>query len=188
MFDSEVERLRRLRGSALRTRAVARALRGRQPGNPSRNDDLLDRARCAAWRIARAVSGHLRAHPYASFQKGAGLGILLRNSMVATAASFGASTHDQALHYLGSQLGRLAHELDDVRALTWAADLSDQLGRSQREIRELLTATECVTQMGSGQLGAVPTGQVSAVPLGSAVVEGASERPLPGADWPYLAF
>jgi hypothetical protein len=108
--------------------------------------------------------------------------------MVATAASFGASTHDQALRYLGSQLRRLAHELDDVRALTWAADLSDLLGRSQREIRELLTATECVTQMGSVQSGAAPTGQVGAVPLGSAGVEGASERPLPAADWPYLAF
>jgi hypothetical protein len=188
MLDSEVERLRRLRGSALRTRAVARALRGKQPGKPSMHDGLLNRARCAAWRIARAVSGQLRAHPYASFQKDAGIGILLRNSLVASAASFGASTHDQALRYLGSQLRRLAHELDDVRALTRAADLSDLLGRSQWEIRELVAATEGVTQMGSAQLSSGQMGQRGAAPMDSPVVEGASERPVPAGDWPYLAF
>src|SRR5216683_901544 len=132
MFDKEVERLRRLRAAALRVRAVARALR---PG-----DTLLNRGRCAAWRVARFVSGRLRAHPYASFQKDAGIGVVVANSLAAANAGLGVKTRHQGLLRFEAHLKSLAHELSDVRALTCASDLNDSFGRSQIEIRSLLAA------------------------------------------------
>src|SRR5712671_5377948 len=89
MIDKEVERLRRLRATALRVRTVARALGPR--------DDLVTRGRCAAWRVARTVSGRLRAHPYASFQKDAGMAVVVANSLVAANAALGVKTRHQGL-------------------------------------------------------------------------------------------
>jgi len=60
MNDAEVVRLRRLRECALRSRAIARAM----AANPhTRNDPLLVGGVGSGWRIARAVSGKLKAHP-----------------------------------------------------------------------------------------------------------------------------
>src|SRR5260370_36165547 len=123
MIDKEVERLRRLRAAALRVRAVARALR------PS--DTLLNRGRCAAWRIARTVSGRLRAHPYGSFQKDAGIGVVVANSLAAPNAALGVKTRRQGLLRFEGYLRSLARGLSDVRALTSATDLNDRFGLSQ---------------------------------------------------------
>src|ERR1039458_3829146 len=71
MIDPDVSRLRRLRAAALRVRAIARALSSRPY---ALNDFLLGRGAGASWRIARAVSGRLKAHPYASYQQDAGFG------------------------------------------------------------------------------------------------------------------
>jgi len=175
MIDSEVARLRRLRVTALRVRAVALALGGTalMQQNP-----LLDRARCAAWRVARIVSGRLRAHPYARFQKDAGVGAVLWNSLVAVAAALGARSQPRALLSFDGQLRQLARQLDRARALTWATDLSDSFGRSQNEIRSLISDLECETHSNRGHIesttavGAQPSGSVSALE----------------ADWPYLAL
>jgi hypothetical protein len=184
MIDSEVERLRRLRGSALRVRAVARSLGGSQS---TLNDPLLSRSACAAWRVARTVSGRLRAHPHASFQKDAGLGLLVSNSIAATAAALGASSRLRAFQGFEAQLKALARQLDDARALTWASDLSDLFGRSQHEIRSLLAAVECETHRtgeGSAARRVLPV-QRRLAPLVSQTQNSAAPADR---DWPYLAF
>jgi hypothetical protein len=190
MIDTEVARLRRLRGTALRVRAVARSLGGAHgPGASAPLAALLDRGRYAAWRIARAVSGRLRAHPYQRFQKDAGVGVVLKNSLVAAAAGFGARSERPALLGFETHLRQLAKELDGARALTWASDLSDSFGRSQIEIRSLLAevgaARECAA------LTPVPEGLASVTPAASRTemsVNGPNYAANAETDWPYLAF
>jgi hypothetical protein len=134
MIDAEVARLRRLRIAALRVRALAQAL------GLSRvllGDPLLNRAACAAWRIARVVSGRLRAHPHLRYQRDAGVGVVLRLSLAAAGAAFGVRTREAGLLRFEARVRQLVRELDDARALTWSADLSDALGRSQLELRAL---------------------------------------------------
>lgn len=137
MSNDEVERLRKLRANALRVRAIARALDGSQPASVA--SDRLQRVSGAAWRISRAVSGRLRAHPYATFQKDAGTLTILANSLRACAVARFLGRHTRAAGYLAGELSTLSRILDDTRALTCTLDLSDSLGRSQIEIRGLLT-------------------------------------------------
>ncbi|MDP9014853.1 MAG: hypothetical protein M3O41_19765 [Pseudomonadota bacterium] len=180
MSDAEVERLRRLRGTALQVRAVTTALGHGQSMAP---DPLLRRARFAAWRVARITSGRLRAHPYARFQQDAGIGFILCNSIVAATAALGARTRQQVLMRTTGQLRRLAREVDLTRALTWAADLSEALGRSQNELRALLDELECATHNEREPIGAntlSPGGVVlTRSPDCAAAIAG---------DWPYLAL
>jgi len=169
MIDKEVERLRRLRATALRVRTVARAL--------GPHDALLNRGRCAAWRVARTVSGRLRAHPYASFQKDAGIGVVVSNSLAAANAALGVKTRRQGLLRFEAHLRSLARELSDVGALTRASDLNDNFSRSQIEIRALLAALAYET-------GRIHLPEASAIPpisntRGAAAVD---------SEWPYLAL
>ena len=195
MIDFEVERLRRLRASALRLRAVSRALGANRA---MLDDGLLSLGACAAWRVARVVSGHLRAHPYESFQKDAGLGTLLMNGLVAKAAALGTSRRSQVLAHLERHSTALSRELDDARALTRAADLSDSFGRSQNEIRSLIAAVECAAGAAEATALPRPVPQPRAVPPLPRRTE-MPRRPAPvsgssaaataaGGDWPYLAF
>jgi len=175
MFDKEVERLRRLRAAALRVRAVARAL--------GRGDTLLNRGRCAAWRVARTVSGRLRAHPYASYQKDAGIGVVAANSLAAANAALGVRTRHQGLLRFEAHLRSLARELSDVRALTSASDLNDSFARSQIEIRALLAALGVETR-GQYETRGVQLSEASAM----APVTDAGSALTVDSDWPYLAF
>jgi hypothetical protein len=169
MIDREVERLRRLRAMALRVRTVARAL--------GPEDALLNRGRCAAWRVARIVSGRLRAHPYSSFQRDAGISVVLANSLSAANAALGVKTRRQGLLRFEAHLRSLARELSDVRALTSASDLNDNFGRSQVEIRALLAALAYET---SGiRVSEASTMTPIADARGPAAVD---------SDWPYLVF
>jgi hypothetical protein len=175
MSDKEVERLRRLRAAALRVRAVARAL--------GRSDTLLNRGRCAAWRVARTVSGRLRAHPYGSFQKDAGIGVVVANSLAAANAALGVKTRHQGLLRFEAHLRSLARELSDVRALTSASDLNDSFSRSQIEIRALLAALGVETRGGREDRGVhVPEASTMAP------VTNAAGAIAVDSDWPYLAF
>jgi hypothetical protein len=169
MIDREVERLRRLRATALRVRTVARAL---GPG-----DALLNRGSCAAWRVARTVSGRLRAHPYATFQKDAGIGVVVVSGLAAANAALGVKTRNQGLLRFEAHLRSLARELSDVRALTCASDLNDSFGRSQIEIRALLAALAYET--GRLRLPVAPAIPPVANARGATAVD---------SDWPYLAF
>src|SRR5271156_3876896 len=141
MTDPEVARLRRLRGEALRVREVARALGSTQWAN-----DLLARGACASWRIARVVSGRLKAHPYLHYQRGVGLGSIVANRLFAS--FFAATTRNrvQALKRYESQLQALVRHLDDTRALSWSSDFSDTLGRSQYEFQSLLEDLAQITK------------------------------------------
>ena len=169
MSDSEVGRLRRLRATALRVRAVARAL-GKTESMPQ--NSLCRRTGSAAWRVARAASGRLRVHPYARFQRDAGMGVILWNSMVAATVALG-MRGPQAVATFERLLRQLDRELDHTRALTWSADLSDTFGRSQLEIRALIND---ITGCRETAVGAVAASN----PRGG-------EAPFES-DWPYLAL
>jgi hypothetical protein len=176
MIDAEVERLRRLRGSALRLRAVARQLGAHKA---ALNDPLMNRGACAAWRVARTVSGRLRAHPFADFQKDPGFGVLLGNSLAAKTASLGASNRVQVLRVLERQIKRVSRQLDDARAMAWSEELSSMLARSQREMRSLAADVERATY-GACEAYAQPTKLAQATksaPVGHAQ-----------GDWPFIAL
>jgi hypothetical protein len=178
MSDSEVARLRRLRNSALRVRAIARALATTRCAS---NDSLVARAACSSWRIARTVSGRLKAHPYARYQKDVSVASLLHSSVLARWAAFTKRTRVHALLECEAQLRRLGRQLDDARALTWLPDLSDAFGRSQTEIRVLLAALGHETKSPMVERG--PKRAAMAAPHGAGDL-----APPMAADWPYLAF
>lgn len=179
MSDSEVARLRRLRNSALRVRAVSRSLAA---GRWATNDPLLSCAACSSWRIARTVSGHLRSHPYARYQKGAGAGQSLGNFALASYAALTTRSRMRALLECETQLWGLLRQLDDARALTWSPELSDAFGRSQSEIKWVVAAladetkTASVSQRLQKRRPAKTAGPVREL------------TPSFEGDWPYLAF
>ena len=172
MSNDEVERLRKLRGTALRVRAIARALESAQ--RPPMATTKLQRVAGAAWRIARTVSGQLRAHPYATFQKDAGTFTILANSLRASAAARLLGRHPRAAGYLAGELSTLSRLLDDARALTGTLDLSESFGRSQIEIRSLIAEIR-------GRQRAPATPALILQPRSGAVAAGDS-------DWPYLSL
>jgi hypothetical protein len=179
MSDTEVARLRRLRGSALRVRSIARALGAARWAS---NDTLMSRGACASWRLAKIVTGHLRAHPYVRYQKDAGFGCRACNRLLAGFLAVSSRNRNRALVAYESQLRQLLRQLDDARALTWTPQLSDSFGRSQLEIKSLLAALaheiNDVVEPARGPK------------RGPAIVAGRTENfgaPIQG-DWPYLAF
>ncbi|MDB6083369.1 MAG: hypothetical protein JWN43_1250 [Gammaproteobacteria bacterium] len=186
MVDAEIERLRRLRGAALRMRAVALALD--DVGSPDRDRALLQRGACAAWRISRAVSGRLRAHPYERFRKDAGLGVVLTNSLAAALAAFASRSPRLALAKVEGQLKRLARELDHARALTWTAELSDSFGRSQTEIRLLMAEFECQTRTPAGARASGGDRRSESLASIGPRDTRASGYVATDTDWPFLAF
>jgi len=144
---------------------------------------LLNRGRCAAWRVARTVSGRLRAHPYASYQRDAGIGVVVANSLAAANAALGVKTRHQGLLRFEAYLRSLARELSDVRALTSASDLNDSFARSQIEIRALLSALTYETR----GLYEPPRAQLSEASVMAPVTD-AGRAITVDSDWPYLAF
>src|SRR5216683_2480226 len=146
MIDTEVTRLRRLRNTALRARAVAATL----DSDSARRDSVFSRGAVNCWRIARVITGLLRAHPYLSYQRGPSevRGVYDR----ASAGLLGgiARYRGRSQQTFSDELRRVARELDDARALTWSSDLSDTLGRSQMQIRELIKELDAVARNESG--------------------------------------
>src|ERR1700687_1997621 len=134
MIDTEVIRLRRLRNTALKVRAVAAAL----DTEPAGRDSVFSRGAVRSWQIARVITGWLRAHPYLSYQRGPsevrGVYDLFSAGLLAGFARY----RGRSLQIFSLELQRLARELDDARALTWSSDLSDTLGRTQKQIRTLI--------------------------------------------------
>ena len=190
MIDSEVERLRRLREVALRVRAVGRALAACKAG---RGNGLLRRGRCVAWRVARTVTGRLRAHPYAPFTRDASLGVILRNGVIAKVLALSVANRADALQKLEAQMRALGRELDDARALTWAADLSDTFGRSQAEIRSLLGAIQASVLATPARVAVAPPAIVAAGLAGAAATSSgaspvAAARAVRESRWPFVAF
>jgi hypothetical protein len=127
--------------------------------------------------VARVVSGRLRSHPYANFQKDAGIGVAAANSFAAANAVLGVKTRQQGLLKFEAHLKSLAADLADVRALTCAPDLNESFARSQIELRSLLAALGIET--GRVQIPEASAGAPVPDARGAAVVD---------SDWPYLAF
>ncbi len=171
MIDGEVIRLRRLRRAALLTRALARSL---QSGG-DKADGALARSGIAAWGIARLITGKLWSHPNLSCQQGPGALQTLIDRALAAVTGVVARKQGRRFAVFAQQLQILARELDDVRALTRSADLSDVLGRAQWQLLRLLQDLNAGIHAEGGAPIAVRQASPSA----------ASTEPT---DWPYLAI
>ena len=176
MIDTEVIRLRQLRNTALRARAIALALNAPHPESGS----VLSRSALACWRIARVITGKLRAHPYQSYQRDAGYLRSVYDGAVAALMAVLAKYRGSRSGQYSAQLQRVAHELDDARALTWSPTLSDTLGRSQAEIRALMKELAADVREAAG----------SRIEAGSGLDASDARGHGTGvaANWPYLAF
>jgi hypothetical protein len=178
MIDAEVLRLRKLRNVALRARALAKTL----DSGSAEGRSVFTRSALICWAIARLASGRLRAHPYVSYQSGPSRLRALSDGLLAAFVALNARRQNRNLSVCAQHLQTVARELDDVRSLTWSADLSDVLGRMQSQMRRL------ANELDLGALGETGAGRrrvkVMARPEASdSRGEIAAER-----SWPYLAI
>jgi hypothetical protein len=88
----------------------------------------------------------------------------------------------QSLRTFLVELKRLAREVDNARALTWSADLSDTLGRSQTEIRRLIKEVEAGARNEPGAL------IEAAYRADTGVKVSGDDAGSVAGNWPYLAF
>jgi hypothetical protein len=164
MIDVEVARLRKLRNRALRVRALAEVLNAHRQSA----DRTIALSALTSWRVARVVTGRLRAHPNLSCQQGPSRTRSWFDRtdvfLIGTTARFA----DRGVRVYAAELQCLARELDDSRALTRDQDLSDTLGRAQRQLRRLLQ-----------ELAGAPD---------NAAVPRLDTDSRPASDWPYLAI
>jgi hypothetical protein len=168
MIDAEVMRLRRLRTTVLQARALAAELDDAH----SRRHSVFSRAAVNCWQIARVVTGRLRAHPYLNYQRGPSEFEDLYGGARANWVGMASRSGPRRLRALSVELHRVARELDDARALTWSADLSDTFGRSQTQMRRL------IAEVDGSHHGMVPRVEARA----------AEEAREVAGNWPYLAF
>lgn len=170
MIDAEVIRFRRLRRAALLTRALGRSLALRQP-----EQEAFSRSAVSAWSIARLMTGRLLSHPNLSYQQGPGTLQSLTDGALAAATALVAVKQGRPYGVFAQQLQILAREVDDVRALTWSADLSDALGRAQWQLLKALQDLNA----GIRREGGAPVEVRAEAPSQGTVTSG---------DWPYLAI
>jgi hypothetical protein len=178
MIDSEVIRLRRLRDTALRVRAIAAVLDSR----PARRSSVVARSGQSCWRIARVITGTLRAHPYLNYQRGPSEGRAVYDRIRAGLLGGIARYRGRSLQTFCAEVQRVVRELDDTRALTWSADLSDALGRSQTQMRRLIEELDAAARTETGSRIETDT-QVEARSV--ALRDDAGSV---AGNWPYLAF
>jgi hypothetical protein len=178
MIDSEVMRLRRLRNTALRARALAAAL----DPDSARRSSVFSRSSVNCWRITRVITGWLRAHPYLSYHQGPsemrGLYDRLSTGLLGAVARY----RGRSLQTFSSELQRVARELDDARALTWSSELSDTLGRAQIQIRSLIQELDADAR----KEGASRDATMARVDL--RVGDGREGPGSVAGNWPYLAI
>jgi hypothetical protein len=182
MIDIEVVRLRQLRSTALRARAIATALNAGHSDKDSVNDSVLSRSALACWRIARVITGKLRAHPYQSYQREPSYLHSLTDGAVAALMGGVARLRGGRVGMYTGRLRKVARELDDARALTWSPTLSDTLGRLQAEIRSLTRELEADARAEAGSRSE------AAARIDAGGVKGRSEVSGVAANWPYLAL
>jgi hypothetical protein len=124
-MDEEVDRLRNLRSRALYLRALCSAFAATSTADgPSLRASLL------AWRIAKIISGHLRAHPNRSVRRGPGIAERSLRGLGVQLAALRRRSVQRRESLLLAELEVLKRTLEDVRALTRSATLSDSLGRA----------------------------------------------------------
>ncbi|HEY0746512.1 MAG TPA: hypothetical protein VGD63_07425 [Steroidobacteraceae bacterium] len=171
MIDTEVLRLRNLRNVALRARAFAQVL-----DSPRSECAVFEKSAVTCWTIVRIATGRLRAHPYVSYQKGPGRLRDLADRSIAALATITARRRGRCASVYAEVLRGLVRAVDDARALTWSAELSDALGRTQVQLRRLNLELQSRALHESGNLG-------QSEPQDSALQDIAVER-----NWPYLAI
>ena len=178
MIDTEVQRLRRLRNTALRARALAAALEAK----PARRGTVSYRSGALCWLIALVVTGRLRAHPYLRYQRGPGTLRIAYNAITVSVIGAIARYRGRGRQTLSDELQRVLRELGDARALTWSGDLSDTFGRSQTQIGKLIKEFDAgIRDEVNSATAAVSI--LDARPAASANRSGNVAR-----TWPYLAF
>jgi len=171
MIDTEVLRLRNLRNRALRARAFAQVL------DSSRSEcAVFEKSAVTCWTIARIATGRLRAHPYLSYQRGPSRLRDLADRSIAALATFSARRRGRSASVYAEELQGLVRAVDDARALTWSAELSDALGRTQVQLRHLNLELQARARHESGNFA-------QSEPQGHALKEIAVES-----NWPYLAI
>ena len=142
-MTNEVTRLRRLRQSALKVRALASALDGG-------TDRLFERGALLNWRIARIATGWLRSHPYQSYQRDPSFFESGSDRLAAILLGTMASLRGRGAATFLRELRSAARALDDARALTRSTELSDALGRVQSSMRSLIREVEHQALLESG--------------------------------------
>lgn len=147
-MNNEVTRLRRLRKTALKVRALASSLNAGK-----RDASAYERAAVLNWRIARIATGRLRSHPYKSYQQDPGLLESAADRFNAYVAAAVANMRGQGMRVFLEELKAAARELDDARALTLSTDLSDALGRAQKTMHSLIDEVRCQVPMECAQQG-----------------------------------
>jgi hypothetical protein len=171
-MTDEVTRLRRLRQVALKARALAEVLRTAE----DRRDSVTARGALLCWRIARLCTGRLRAHPYEAFQRGPTLRETLNDGVDVIVAGLIARRRARRASCFQTQLRIVSQTLADVRALTLIPELSDDFGRCQMHMRQILSELSLRAALERGMAPAATLGSVSA----SAEVRDAAS--------PYLAL
>jgi len=136
-MSDEVKRLRRLRRKALEVRALATYLNAALNA-AAREGRIYERAALVNWRIARIATGKLRSHPYRNYQRDPGffetrMGLVRAYVKAALATILG-----RGMRLFLEEISGASRELDDARALTWSAELSDALGRAQERMRSVV--------------------------------------------------
>jgi hypothetical protein len=177
MIDTEVQRLRRLRNTALRARALAAAL---DSSRRARCSPLLSRSAVACWHIARVVTGRLRAHPYLRYQRGPSRLRMACDEISGALIGGIAHRRGRGLHTLSDELRRVVGELADARALTWSVELSDTFGRSQVQLEGLIKEALAAVRSESG----THANDLADAGPGASVDDSGNVA----ANWPYLAF
>ena len=170
MIDNEVVRLRDLRNVALRARAFAHALDGPTAEGPS-----FGKSAVICWTLARIATGHLRAHPYPSYQKGPSRLRDLSTRLIAALAAFNARRQGRRASLCAEELRGVARAVADARALTWSAELGDALGRAQIQLRRVGLELDARAQHEPGTLGKAET-------------SGTAPQNHVESNWPYLAI
>jgi hypothetical protein len=170
MIDAEVARLRKLRNMALRVRAVAEMF----SADPGMQHATISPSAVIAWRVARVVSGRLRAHPNLSFQQGPASLRYFLDRAAAFVIGATARYRSRMLRAYTAQLQFFARQLADTRALTWDQDWSDTLGRAQRQLHRSIQELG-----GTADTAASPAWRTANGSRGKTAIT---------ADWPYLAI
>lgn len=173
MIDAELMRLRRLRGTALRVRALAIALES----SDSPRNSVVSRSAVTCWRIARAITGRLRGHPDLRYQQAPGDLRALLDRGSAWVRGTAARSRNRGLEVLAGEMRGVGRELDDARALTLSPDLSDDWGRSQIQVRRLIAELEGGPRQDTELRGLAR--ERDSIPDAESEV---------GGNWPYLAF
>jgi hypothetical protein len=178
MIDAEVVRLRKLRNMALRVRALAEVLSTDRSGE----NRAIAMSKVISWRVVRVITGRLRAHPNLSYQNGPSRIRYGFNRafayLIGTTARF--RRRGEPLYALHLQY--LLRQLDDTRALTWEQELSDTLGRAQRQFRRLIQELAGVAD--SAAAPALPRID----PNSRLATSGRDRGAAIETDWPYLAI